>query len=40
MKKLSKINYKNAKAVGMIIDINNHMPVQVDKIASLLKQIR
>lgn len=37
LKKLRKVQYKNAKALAMVIEINNHMPVQVDKIASFLK---
>ncbi len=33
LQKLKKVNYANAKAIGLVVEINNHMPVQIDKIA-------
>lgn len=34
--KLSKIDFKKVKALAMVIEISNHMPVQIDKIAEFL----
>lgn len=40
IRQLQRIKYSRAKAIGMVIDINNHMPVQIDKIAEYLEDIR
>jgi hypothetical protein len=34
------VDYVNAKAVGLVVEFNNHMPVQIDKIAEFLLSIR
>lgn len=36
LRKLNKIDYKKTKALAMVIEISNHMPVQIDKIAEFL----
>ena len=33
LKQLERIDYSRAQAVAMVIEINNHMPVQIDKIS-------
>ena len=40
LKKLAKVNYKQAQALAMVIEIGNHMPVQVDHIADFLEEKR
>lgn len=40
LRKLQKVNYKNAKALAMVIEIDNHMPVQIDKIAEMMEEIK
>lgn len=38
--KLQKIDYSRAKAIGMVVEIDNHMPVQIDKISHFLQTVR
>ena len=33
LRKLEKIDYSHAKALAMVIEIDNEMPVQIDKIS-------
>jgi len=37
LKKLRKVDFSNAKAIGMVIEIDNHMPVQIDKIVDFMQ---
>jgi CO dehydrogenase/acetyl-CoA synthase alpha subunit len=34
------VDYKRAKALAVIIEVDNHMPVQIDKIAEFLEEKR
>lgn len=40
LKALSKVSFKNARALAMVVEIQNHMPVQVDKIGHFVQRIK
>jgi aryl carrier-like protein len=40
LEKLRKVNYSKARAIGLVVEIDNHMPVQIDKIAEFLNTIK
>ena len=40
LQKSRKVNFHNAKAIGLVVEIDNHMPVQIDKIAEFIKAIK
>ena len=40
IRKLSRLNFFNVKGYALIVDVQDQVPVQVDKIVRLLKNIK
>lgn len=40
VRKLSRLNFFNVKGYALVVDLQDQVPVQVDKIVELLKNIK